>query len=204
MPRAKVPPGSESNLSSSSASRWRGANLSCWATSARASPRDVRAWTSASPTPHATPSVKVASLQRLVLGRAGEVAAQLAGVARFRKAIAHLALDAQGEPHRLGRRPYELVVVGDEPSCLVHAALPVADGAHLQERRRIFRLQLQRALKQVFRLDQIVGPQRALARGRVGAPRRRIKRIADRLQEVLDRGLLTARLAKEPAVVVVD
>src|SRR2546421_619286 len=92
------------------ARRWRDrehAAWSGWAAPARGSPREVSAWASASPTPHAAASVKVARLQRLVLRRAGDVAAQLAGIAGFRKAIAHLALDAQREPYRLRRRPHE-------------------------------------------------------------------------------------------------
>src|SRR5581483_1826486 len=204
MPRAKVPPGSESKRSSSSASMCRGANFSCCATSASARPREVRACESASPTPQAAASVKVPSLQRLVFGGARELTAQLCGIARFGKALAELALDAQREPERLRARRHELVEAPDEPARLVHAPLAVADHAHLQERGRIVRLELERALEKVLRLLEVVRPQGALARGRIRAPGRRVARVADRLEEVLHRGLLAAGLAQEPAVVVVD
>src|SRR5256885_5445184 len=125
MPRTKVPPGSASKRSSSSASRWRWANFSCWATSASARPRLCRALASASPTPQATASVKIPSLHRLILGRAGEAAPQLARIAQSRGALAELALDAQPEPERLGARRHELVVARDQPARLLHPPLAI-------------------------------------------------------------------------------
>src|SRR5262245_21605533 len=103
MPRAKVAPGSASKRSCSSASSWRGENLSCCATSASARPRASRAAASSCPTPLATtPSVILALLQELELGRGREAAPQLVGERLLGHALAQPALDAQGEPQRLG------------------------------------------------------------------------------------------------------
>src|SRR5262249_16687733 len=113
MPRTKVPPGSSSKRSRSSASSWRGANLSCCATSVSARPRASLAAASSAPTPLAAISVKLASLQRLVFLRGREAPAQLVGVGLLGDALAGLALDAQREPERLGVRRQQLVVARD-------------------------------------------------------------------------------------------
>src|SRR6185436_7035021 len=133
MPRAKVAPGSAENCSCSSASSWRGANLSCCATSASASPRASRAAASSCPTPVRAASVKLASLKRLVFRRLGKTAAQLVGERLLLRALAQAALDAQREPQRLGGRCHHLVVARDQLARLAVIALPVADLAQVQE-----------------------------------------------------------------------
>src|SRR5688572_27608152 len=202
MPRAMVGPGRRSKRSFSSDSIWRAANLSCCATSATASPCDSRAARSSAPMP--VSSVKLALLQRLVFGRAGKAAAQLVGVALLGHALSQPALDAQREPQRLRRRRRQLVVARYQPARLVDLALPVADLPELQQRDRLVGLQAQRALEELLGVLQVLGAQRADPRGRVRAPGRRVQRVADRRHEVLDRLGLALRLAKEPAVVVVD
>src|SRR6185503_3642056 len=125
MPRAKVPPGSSSKRSSSSASSWRGANLSCCATCPRPSPSASRAARSSAPIPAA--SVKLAPLQRLVFERVGEAPAQLVGIALLGDALAEPALDAQREPQRLRVGGDQLVVARHQLPRLAHVALAVAD-----------------------------------------------------------------------------
>src|SRR5512134_1686953 len=145
MPRVKVAPGSASYCSCSRASSWRGANLSCCATSATASPRASRAAASSRPTPVA--SVIPPLQQRLVFGRGGVAPAQLVGVGLLLKALAQAALDAHCEPQRFGARRDELVVARDELARLADVALPVADLAELQERRRLVGLEREGALE---------------------------------------------------------
>src|SRR5687768_14083336 len=120
MPRAMVGPGRRSNLSCSSASSWRGAYLSCAATSAMASPFASRARASSAPTDRE--SVKVAFLQRLVLRRRRVQAAQLVGEALLRRALAELALDAQREPQRFRARRNDLVEARHQAARLVELA----------------------------------------------------------------------------------
>src|SRR4051812_27757376 len=202
MPRAIVGPGSRSKRSCSSDSIWRGANLSCSATSSMARPCASRACFSAAPMP--VDSVKASPLQRLVLGRARKAPPQLVGVALLGGALARLALDAQREPERLGVRLVELVVARDEAARLVDLALLVADLAEVEQRRGLVGLQAQRALEILLGLLRPVGAQRAHAGGAVRAPRRGVERILDRLHEVLDRLGLALGLAQEQAVVMVD
>src|SRR6185436_2993559 len=106
MPRTKVPPGSRSKRSCSSASSCRGANFRLWATSEIERPRSSRAAFSVGP----TGSVILPPLQRLELGRAREAPAQLVGVALLGDALARPALYAQGQPQRFGARRHELVI----------------------------------------------------------------------------------------------
>src|SRR5712691_1429181 len=149
MPRTNVPLGSSSKRSCSSASSWRGANLSACATSASARPASSRARASSAPIPvgasFSSASVKVPPLQRLVLGRAGIAPAQLVGEALLGDALARLALYTQREPERLGVRRRELVVARHQAPRLVHLALPVADRAELEQRGRLVGLELERA-----------------------------------------------------------
>src|SRR5688572_950199 len=159
MPRAIVGPGRRSKRSSSSDSIWRGANLSCCATSSMARPWASRASRRRAPTP--VSSVKAAPLQRLVLGRAGKAAPQLVGVGLLRNAAAELALDAQRKPQRFRARLPELVVAGHEAPRLVHLALLVADLAQVQKRRRVVGFQAQRALEELLRLLRIIAAQGA-------------------------------------------
>src|SRR6185295_461817 len=202
MPRAIVGPGSRSKRSCSSDSIWRGANLSCSATSSMARPCASRACFSWAPIP--VSSVKVSPLQRLVLGGPRKAPPQLVGVALLRDALARLALDAQREPQRLGARLVELVVTRDEAARLVHLALLVADLAEVEQRRGLVGLQAKRALEILLGLLRLAGAQRAHSGGAVRAPRRGVERILDRLHEVLDRVRLALGLAQEQAVVVVD
>src|SRR6185503_6618184 len=202
MPRAIVGPGSRSKRSCSSDSIWRGANLSCSATSSMARPCASRASFSRAPTPLS--SVKFSPLQRLILGRAGKAAPKLVGIALLGDALARPALDAQREPQRLGARIGQLVVARDQLARLVNLALLVADLAQVDERRGLVRLQAQRALEILLGLLRIVDAQRAHAGGAVGAPRRGIERVLDRPHEVLDRVGLALGLAQEHAVVVAD
>src|SRR5258706_15242565 len=115
MPRANVPLGRASKRSCSIASIWRAANLSCCATSAIDRPSAARAAASSAPTPAAVSvaatvsvasaaSVILSALQLLVLARSGKTPPQLVCEVRFRDSFPKLALDAQGEPQRLGRR----------------------------------------------------------------------------------------------------
>src|SRR6185503_564285 len=187
MPRAKVAPGSCSKCSASRASRWRGANLRLCATSLNASPCASRAAASSCPTPVMTASVILALEERLVFRRLGIAAAQLVGEALLGHALAEPALDAQREPQRLGARRDDLVVLGHELAGLADPALLVADLAEVEQRGRLVGLELERALEERLGFLHLVDPQRARARGRVRAPRRRIERIADRLQKILDR-----------------
>src|SRR3954469_22554867 len=106
MPRTKVPPGKSSKRSCSSASICRGANLRLWATSATERPCVSRAAFRLAP----TGSVILTSLQRLVFGRVREAPAQLVGIALLGRALATLALYAQGQPQRFGARRHELVI----------------------------------------------------------------------------------------------
>src|SRR5258708_35162713 len=110
MPGAKVLRGKRSTRSCSSASSWRGANLSCCATSETDNPRASRALFSSAP----TASVIFTPLQRLVLARGGEAPAQLVGVALLGDAFAELALYAQGQPQRFGIRRHELVITRNQ------------------------------------------------------------------------------------------
>src|SRR5947207_13592062 len=130
MPRTKVPPGRTSNRSCSSASSWRAPNLSCCATSATDNPRSSRARESSAP----MESVKGASLQGLVFGRAGESPAQLGGIALLGSALAELALDPRREPEGFRARLRELHVARHQSARFHHVALPVADLAVLQQR----------------------------------------------------------------------
>src|SRR6266850_888143 len=202
MPRAIVGPGSRSKRSCSSDSIWRGANLSCSATSSMPRPCASRACFSWAPIP--VSSVKVSPLQRLVLGGPRKAPPQLVGVALLGDPLARLALDAQREPERLGARLVELVVARDEAACLVHLALLVADLAEVEQRRRLVGLQAQRTLEILLGLLRLAGAQRAHAGRAVRARRRGVERILDRLHEVLDRVGLALGLAQEQAVVVVD
>src|SRR6266566_428132 len=159
MPRAIVGPGSRSKRSCSSDSIWRGANLSCCATSSMASPRDSRACLSSAPMPSS--SVKAAPLQRLLFGRLREAPAQLVGVALFGHALAELALDAQRKPQRLRARLGELVVAGHELAGVLDGALPVADLAEVDQRRGLVRIQAQRALEELLGVLHVVHAHRA-------------------------------------------
>src|SRR5688500_12099787 len=123
MPRAMVGPGSAPKRSCSSASSWRGANLSCCATSASARPCASRACASSAPTPVAAVSVKRVSLQRLRLRRVGIAPSQLGGEVALGDALAELALDAQREPQRLRAGRDQLVVARDELPRLLQVAL---------------------------------------------------------------------------------
>src|SRR5690606_7875757 len=156
MPRAMVGPGSEAKRSASSASICRGMNFSCCATSAISSPCASRACASARPTPSPSGSVKLPPLQGLVLGRAGEPAAQLVRERHLGRALPELALDAQREPQRLGARRDELVVLRDVAARRVHVALAVAHLPHGKERSRIVRVELERALEEAFGLLEVV------------------------------------------------
>src|SRR6185503_3347300 len=130
MPRTKVPPGSCSKRSCSSASSWRAANLSCCATSVSARPRSSRARASSAPTPltaAAAASVILAPLQQTMLGRRRKAPAQLDGERLLGDALAQAALDAQREPERLGARVDELVVARHQAARLVDVALAIAD-----------------------------------------------------------------------------
>src|SRR5215213_9538487 len=157
MPRANVPPGKSPKRSASSASSWRMPNFSCWATSGRPRPRSCRAAASSAPTPRAAsgapPStasgtlLKLASLQLAELVRCRVPAPQLRGIALLGAALTRLALDAQGEPERLGARRRHLVEALDECARVVHAALLVADLAKLQQRARLVGFHLERALE---------------------------------------------------------
>src|SRR5947209_1560650 len=100
MPRAKVPPGSRSKRSCSSASR---------------------ALFSSAP----TASVIFAPLQPLVFARGGEAPAQLVGIALLGDAFAQLALYAQGEPQRFGVRRHELVIARNQLARVVNISLAV-------------------------------------------------------------------------------
>src|SRR5262245_86404 len=202
MPRAMVGPGSRSKRSCSSDSIWRGANLSCSATSSMARPCASRAFLSWAPIP--VSSVKIPPLQRLVLGRARIAPPQLVGEALLGDALARLALDAQREPQRLGARLVELVVARDEAARLVHLALLVADLAEVEQRRGLVGLQAQGALEILLGLLRLTGAQRAHPGRAPGARRRRVERILDRLHEVLDRLGLALGAAQKQAVVVVD
>src|SRR6185503_830024 len=204
MPRAKVAPGSCSKCSASSASSWRGANFRLCATSLSASPCASRAAASSCPTPVMTASVILALEQRLVLGRLGITPAQLVGVPLLREALAEPALDAQREPQRFGARRHDLVVLGDQLARLADPPLLVADLPEVQERRGLVGVELERALEVGLGFLDLVHPERAGAGGRVRAPRRRVERVADRLQEIFDGRGLAPGLAQEPAVVMVD
>src|SRR5436190_15488427 len=135
MPRTKVPPGSTSKRSCSSASSCRAANLSCCATSVSASPRSSRTRASSAPTPLITASLIQAPLQRPVLGRSGVPPTQLVGEALLRDALTQLALDAQREPQRFRARRDDLVMARHQSARFVHVALAIADLAELQQRR---------------------------------------------------------------------
>src|SRR5688500_10442524 len=204
MPFANVAPGRAPNCSCSSASSWRGANLSCCATSASARPRASRAAASSCPTPVRTASVILAALQRLIFLRLGKAAAQLIGIRLLLHPLAHPALDAHREPQRLGGRRHQLVVARNQLARLADVALAVADLTEADERRGLVGLELERALEERLGIRELVHPQRADAGGRVRAPRRGVKRVADRLQEVLHRGRLAPGLAEEPAEIVID
>src|SRR5260221_14149111 len=142
MPRTKVPPGRSSKRFCSRALICRGANLRLWATSAIESPCASRAALRLTP----TGSVKLASLQRLVFGRVREAPAQLVGIALLGRALATLALYAQGQPQRFGARRHELVIARNKAPRLVNISLSVANLRKLYERRRILRVGLERSL----------------------------------------------------------
>src|SRR5687768_1810856 len=139
MPRAKVAPGSASKRSCSSASSWRGANLSCCATSVSASPRASRAAASSCPMPVAARSVILGALQQLELRGSRVAAAQLVGERLLGDALAEPTLDAQREPERFGARRNHLVVARHQLARLADVALAVAQLSELQQRRRIVR-----------------------------------------------------------------
>src|SRR5678816_3516253 len=204
MPRTKVPPGSASKRSCSRASICRAANLSCCATSVSASPRSSRTRASSAPAPLMTASVILASLQRPVLGRTRVAPTQLVGEALLRDALAEPALDAQREPQRFRARRDHLVVARHQATRFVHVALAVADLAELQQRRCIVGLEPERALEELLGILGVAAAQAADTGRRIRAPRGAVERIADRLDEELDRVLLAAGIAQEPAVVVVD
>src|ERR1044071_2264136 len=136
-----VGPGRRSKRSCSSDSIWRGANLSCSATSSMERPCPSRACFSWAPIP--VSSVKVSPLQRLVLERARKAPPQLVGEALLGDALARLPLEPQREPQRLGARLVELVVLRHQAARLVHPALLVADLAEIEQRRRLVGLQTQ-------------------------------------------------------------
>src|SRR2546421_8930604 len=171
MPRAKVPPGRRSKRSCSSASSWRGANLSCCATSDTDRPRASRALFSSAP----TASVIFTPLQPLVLARGGKAPAQLVGVALLGDALAALALYAQGQPQRFGIRRHQLVITRNQLARVVNISLAIADLAKLQQRRGFIGLELQRALEEFLRVLDVVGAHAAYAGRGVGAPGRRIE-----------------------------
>src|SRR5919197_3180162 len=200
MPRTRGPPGSASKRPASSASTCRGASLSWCATSETVSPSASRALLSSAP----TASVILTPLQRLVLRRAGEAAPELVAIALLGAALAEPALDAQCEPQRLGARRHELVVLRDELARVLRPALPVADLAKLEQRRRLVGIELQRALEKVLRVFHVVLAQAALPRRRVRAPRRLVERVLHRLHEMLDALLRAPVLAEEISVVMVD
>src|SRR5689334_6321565 len=133
MPRAKVPPGSRSKRSCSSASSWRGANFSCCATSESASPRASRARCSSAPTLSAL-SVIEALLQGACLRRPGKAPAQLLRIAALGEPVAGPALHPHAEPQRFRARVLHLVVAVHEAARLVDASLAVADGGELERR----------------------------------------------------------------------
>src|SRR3954469_2761672 len=142
MPRTKVPPGSSSKRSASSASSWRCPNFSCCATCVTASPCSSRARLSSGPAPALGPaplwtSVKVPPLQCLELRGARETPAQLVGERLLGDALAEPALDAQREPQRFRGRLHHLVVARHELPRRDHVALVVADLAQLQQRARL-------------------------------------------------------------------
>src|SRR5688572_27346754 len=205
MPRAKVAPGRASKRSCSSASSWRGANLRLCATSARASPRASRAAASSWPTPvMATASVILASLERLVFGGIGITPAQLVGEGLLGHALAQAALDAYRQPQRLGAWRGDLVVARHQLARLAHAALAVADLSEAEQRDRLVRLELERALEERLGVLHLLHLKRAHARRGIRTRGRGVERVAQRVQEVLDRVRLARGLAQEPAVVVVD
>src|SRR6185503_13635917 len=185
MPRAKVAPGSAVNCSCSSASSWRGANLSCCATSASASPRASRAAASSWPTPvratAVTLSVKLTSLESLVLRRFRITAPQLIGERLLLHLLAQTALDPQREPQRLRSRGHQLVVARHQLARLADVALPVADQAEADERRGLVGLERQGALEERLGVLELLELQGADPRRGVRAPRGGIERIADRL-----------------------
>src|SRR5260221_86214 len=200
MPRTKVPPGSRSKRSCSRASSWRGANLSCCATSETDMPRASRALFSSAP----TASVIFPPRQRLVLARGGEAPAQLVGVALLGDAFAELALYTQGQPQRFRIRRHQLVIARNQLARVVNIPLAIADLTELEKRRRLVGIELQGTLEEFFGVLDVVGAHAAHAGRGVRAPRRGVQRIAQRLQEVADRILLPPAVAKEPAEIVVD
>src|SRR2546428_13888061 len=110
MPRTKVPPGSRSKRSCSSASSCRGANLSCCATSEIDSPRASRAAFSPAPMDSVIArSVIFPPLQRLVFARAREAPAQLGGIALLGDALAEFPLYTHRKPQRFGAWRHQLV-----------------------------------------------------------------------------------------------
>src|SRR5258706_7171022 len=110
MPRTKVPPGSRSKRSCSRASSWRGANLSCCATSETDMPRASRALFSSAP----TASVIFTPLQRLVLARRVEAPVTLGGVTLLGDALAELALYTHGQPQRFRIRRHQPVIARNQ------------------------------------------------------------------------------------------
>src|SRR5688572_18220615 len=139
MPRANVPLGRSSKRSCSMASMCRAANFRCCATSGIDRPCATRALASSAPTPAApslawaaaslTPaaSVILSALQLLVLARGGKAPPQLVREIRFRVALAELALDAQREPQRFGRRFDDPVVAADELARVLQVSLAITD-----------------------------------------------------------------------------
>src|SRR5690349_21086837 len=160
MPRAKVPPGRRSKRSCSSASSWRGANLSCCATSESARPRASRARCSSAPTLSAL-SVIGPLLQGACLGRPGEAPAQLLGIAALGEPVACAALDPHAEPQRFRALALHLVVAVHEAARLVDAPLPIADGGELERRGRLVGLQAQRPLEELVGVLDVVLAQAA-------------------------------------------
>src|SRR5688572_29281837 len=148
MPRAIVGPGSRSKRSCSSDSIWRGANLSCCATSSTASPDASRAAFSSAPIP--VSSVKFSPLQRLVFGRARVAPAQLRRVALLRDARARATFDLEREPQRLRARIRQLVVARNQPARLLHLPLLVTDLAQIEQCRGLVGLHLQGALEELL------------------------------------------------------
>src|SRR2546428_8715617 len=183
MPRTKVPRGSRSRRSCSSASGCRGANLSCCATSEIDNPRASRAAFSPAPMDSViASSVIVPPLQRLVFARAREASAQLVGVALLGDALAQFALYAQGEPQRFGAWRHQLVITRNELARVVDITLPIADLAELQQGGRLIGVELERALEEFLGVLGVVAAHAAYAGGRVGAPGRLVEGVRQRLE----------------------
>src|SRR2546425_4104686 len=182
MPRTKVPPGSRSKRSCSSASSCRGANFNCCATSEIDSPRASRAAFSPAPMDSlVASSVIFPPLQRLVFARAREAPAQLVGVALLGDALAQFAFYAQSEPQRFGAWRHQLVITRNELARVADITLPIADLAELQQGGRLIGIELERALEEFLGVLDVVAAHAAYTGGRVGTPGRLVEGIAQRL-----------------------